>query len=391
MVTGEAPRSAPQKPAIELVGVGKRYGDKDVLRDVNIDIYQGEFLVVLGPSGCGKSTLLKLVAGLEVVTSGEIYIGGKLANYVRPKDRDVAMVFQNYALYPHKRVRENLAFPLRMRKTARAEMDRRVLDVARMLHLEPYLESFPEQLSGGQRQRVALGRAVIRNPVAFLMDEPLSNLDALLRAQTRDELLKIHRRVGHTTVYVTHDQVEAMTMADRMVVMHDAAVQQIGVPFEVFNRPANTFVATFVGTPQMNLMSGRLEPVDGGTVFVAQGFRCRLPISALPAGDKSVTIGIRPEDVRLTLSGGDGPHGRVGLVELLGSDTIVSISVAEDQSWKVRVPATTRIREGEIVGFDLPVDRIHVFDAFGARLPTDAELSAAIPAQGNVAASQLTS
>ena len=254
-----APSAAETPYAIELVGVTKRYSTVTALSDISLEIEPAEFVVLLGPSGCGKSTILKIIAGLEDATTGEVYINGKLANYVRPKERDVSMVFQNYALYPHMTVETNVGFPLKMRGTKKAEVARRVGEIAELLELSDQLKKYPEQLSGGQRQRVALGRAIIRDPVAFLMDEPLSNLDALLRVQMRSELLKLHRRVGKTTVYVTHDQVEAMTMADRIVVLKAGVIQQVGSTHEVYSRPANTFVATFVGSPQMNLFAGRVE------------------------------------------------------------------------------------------------------------------------------------
>ena len=259
-----APAAAdPTQPAIELVAVSKRYGSVVALKDVDLEIGQGEFLVLLGPSGCGKSTLLKLIAGLEDLTDGEVYIGGRLANYLRPGDRDVAMVFQNYALYPHMTVRDNLGFPLKMRKRPKAEVAERVATAANLLQLTTQLDKYPDEMSGGQRQRVALGRAIVREPLAFLMDEPLSNLDALLRVQMRTELLRLHRRVGRTTVYVTHDQVEAMTMADRVVVMQAGVIQQVGKPADVYRHPANLFVATFVGSPPMNLFAGQLVTRDG--------------------------------------------------------------------------------------------------------------------------------
>ncbi|HEU5430274.1 MAG TPA: ABC transporter ATP-binding protein, partial [Thermomicrobiales bacterium] len=248
--------------AIELLGVGKQYGPSRALHGVDLDIEAGEFIVLLGPSGCGKSTLLKIIAGLEDATEGDVYINGRLANYLRPKERDVAMVFQNYALYPHMTVETNIGFPLAMRRQPKAAVAQRVKDVAELVGLTDHLKKYPDQLSGGQRQRVALGRAIIRQPVAFLMDEPLSNLDALLRVQMRTELLKLHRRVGRTTIYVTHDQVEAMTMANRIVVMRDGVVQQVGTTDDVYQHPANTFVAMFVGSPPMNLIDGHVK-ADG--------------------------------------------------------------------------------------------------------------------------------
>ncbi|MCC6792972.1 MAG: ABC transporter ATP-binding protein, partial [Thermomicrobiales bacterium] len=241
---------------VEFVEVGKRYGDSGAVRDVNLTVEDHEFLVLLGPSGCGKSTLLKMLAGLEDVTEGEIYIDDRLVNYVPPAQRNVAMVFQNYALYPHMTVYDNIAFPLKMTGVSKDATRRKVQDAAQVLGLEPYLDRRPEHLSGGQRQRVALGRAIVREPAVFLMDEPLSNLDAQLRVQTREELLKLHARLQTTTVYVTHDQIEARTMGHRIVVMRSGVVQQVGKPQDVYDYPVNTFVAAFLGSPRINLHSG---------------------------------------------------------------------------------------------------------------------------------------
>src|SRR5262245_4455345 len=248
---------------VEILEVTKRYRNVLAVDNVTLDVRDQEFLVLLGPSGCGKSTLLKMVAGLEEISEGEIYIDDRLVNYVAPKDRDVAMVFQNYALYPHMTVFENLSFPLRMAGEKKEAIRQKVGEVARILALDALLERRPEQLSGGQRQRVALGRAIIRQPKVFLMDEPLSNLDALLRVQTREELLRLHKRVEGTIIYVTHDQVEAMTMGDRVVVMRDGVVHQVGEPQMVYDHPANTFVATFIGSPAMSMFRGQVQVEDG--------------------------------------------------------------------------------------------------------------------------------
>ena len=370
-MTAPTPAARPpdQPFAIELVAVSKRYGSTTALESVDLDIVAGEFLVLLGPSGCGKSTLLKIIAGLEDPTEGEVYIDGRLANYLRPGERDVAMVFQNYALYPHMTVETNLAFPLRMRKRPKGDVDARVQEVASLLGLTSHLAKYPDQLSGGQRQRVALGRAIIREPVAFLMDEPLSNLDALLRVQMRSELLKLHRRVGRTTVYVTHDQVEALTMANRIVVLRDGVVQQIGTTTEVYGQPANTFVATFVGSPPMNLFRGRLAAESGVTTFVGP---VTVPLdgrlgAAAPPGDE-VTLGIRPEDVQVVSDGTPGAiTGAVELVEAVGADSFLSVMVG-DRSVMVRVPADSPLREGERVHMCLPAARVRLFDAEGQRL-----------------------
>jgi ABC-type sugar transport system ATPase subunit len=361
--------------AIELLGVSKRYGEFVALRNIDLDIAPGEFLVLLGPSGCGKSTLLKIIAGLEDASDGEVYINGRLANYLPPKERDVAMVFQNYALYPHMTVETNIGFPLAMRRHKKAAVAERVRDVAALVGLTEHLQKYPDQLSGGQRQRVALGRAIIREPVAFLMDEPLSNLDALLRVQMRSELLKLHRRVGRTTIYVTHDQIEAMTMADRIVVLRDGVVHQVGTPHEVYDRPANTFVAMFVGSPPMNLLPGRLTAQDGGRCFIG-------PVTVqldglgtidLP-GEDAVTLGIRPENIELAgVADAATIAGAVELVEAVGSDSFLSVAVSDGVSVMVRVSADTRIGEGERVHLRFPPRRLRFFDAAGDRDDTVAK------------------
>ena len=345
--------------AIELVEVTKRYGTTTALHDFSIDIAEQEFVVLLGPSGCGKSTVLKVIAGLEDATDGEIYIRGRLVNYVPPKARDVAMVFQNYALYPHMTVERNIGFPLKMTGAKKNDVRSRVEEAARLLGLDGELDKYPDQLSGGQRQRVALGRALVRDPVAFLMDEPLSNLDALLRVQMRDELLKLHRRLGRTMVYVTHDQVEAMTMADRIVVMKAGALQQVGTPREVYARPVNTFVASFVGSPQMNLFRGRVHSDE----FVSGAFRMSVARDAPPAGD--ATLGIRPEDVVLAES---GLSCSVTLVEQMGPDVYLHVSLPDRATCTVRAPADTNVRENDRVAVRFPPERVHIFDGDGVRV-----------------------
>jgi len=368
------PATGPAGPAIELIAVSKRYGSVQALAAVDLDIGDGEFLVLLGPSGCGKSTLLKIIAGLEDPTEGEVYIGGRLANYVPPGQRDVAMVFQNYALYPHMTVETNLGFPLRMRRRPKDEVARRVAEVAAFLGLSDKLAKYPDELSGGQRQRVALGRAIIREPVAFLMDEPLSNLDALLRVQMRTELLRLHKRVGRTTVYVTHDQVEAMTMADRIVVLRDGVVQQVGTTAEVYGRPANRFVATFVGSPPMNLFPGRIGSVDGSAVFVGP---VRVPLSG-PVPDAAatggeVTLGVRPEAIELV--GETDPAGlpaSVELVESVGADQYLSVSLGPDSHAIVRVAAERGVAEGTGIHVRFGPSGIHLFDAAGDRIVREA-------------------
>jgi ABC-type sugar transport system ATPase subunit len=360
--------------AIELIEISKRYGTTQALAAVDLDIVSGEFLVLLGPSGCGKSTLLKIIAGLEDPTDGEVYIGGRLANYLPPKARDVAMVFQNYALYPHMTVETNLGFPLRMRGRSRAEVTQRVGEVALLLELSDQLTKYPDQLSGGQRQRVALGRAIIREPVAFLMDEPLSNLDALLRVQMRTELLRLHRRVGRTTVYVTHDQVEAMTMASRIVVMRGGIVQQVGTTAEVYGRPANRFVATFVGSPPMNLFTGRLAS-DGGRRRFDGAISVELPHpERIALADGEVMIGIRPEAIRISGERDPGAiPALVDLVESVGADAYVSVTFGQGATAMLRVDATHPIHEGERIFVRFPPNDLRLFDQAGNRIPLEGE------------------
>ncbi|HVO01081.1 MAG TPA: sn-glycerol-3-phosphate ABC transporter ATP-binding protein UgpC [Candidatus Cybelea sp.] len=359
-------------PAIELIEVGKSYGKVHVLAGINLTIGAGEFIALLGPSGCGKSTLLKLIAGLEELSDGEIYVGGRLANYLKPSDRDVAMVFQNYALYPHMTVRENLGFPLKMSGIPRDTVRQKVESAASLLQLGAQLDRYPDELSGGQRQRVALGRAIVREPLAFLMDEPLSNLDALLRVEMRTELIRLHKRVGRTTIYVTHDQVEAMTMASRIVLMHKGVIQQVGTPAEVYATPANTFVATFVGSPPMNLFAGRIESQGAARLFRGP-FDLALDRLAPPSlADGAATIGIRPEQVRLVGAGEVGAMpARVELIERVGPDSFVLTQVAAGANVIARIDAARPIREGDRVFVLLPPAQLRLFDAEGNRVPTE--------------------
>jgi multiple sugar transport system ATP-binding protein len=323
--------------AIELAHLSKVYGnDVTAVRDLNLDVAEGEFMVLVGPSGCGKTTALRMIAGLEEITSGEIRIGGKVVNDLAPRDRDIAMVFQNYALYPHKSVYENLAFGLRMRKVPKDEQKRRVEEIARILGLGDMLQRRPAQLSGGQRQRVAMGRAIVREPKAFLMDEPLSNLDAKLRVQMRAEIARIQQSLKVTTVYVTHDQVEAMTMGHRVAVMRDGELQQVDTPQRLYDAPTNLFVASFVGSPPMNLFEAVIERDNGRVVCKVGDTELELPpdvAAERPSlgnyAGRRVAVGIRPEDVR-EASGWDGARlrGRILLVESLGSEQLVHIEIA---------------------------------------------------------------
>jgi multiple sugar transport system ATP-binding protein len=363
---------------VELLQVSKRYGDTEAVSAVSLGIEDHEFLVLLGPSGCGKSTLLKMIAGLEDVSDGEIYIDGKLVNYIRPADRNVAMVFQNYALYPHMTVAENIGFPLRMTGVPKQETSQRVLRAARSLGLETFLERRPEQLSGGQRQRVALGRAIVREPAVFLMDEPLSNLDAQLRVQTREELLRLHARLQTTTIYVTHDQIEAMTMGHRIVVMRGGEVQQVGPPQDVYDEPANTFVAAFLGSPRINLHLGTLDRSDGQGVFragdVVIPLQPRLAqLASLNGAAAESALGIRPEDVRVVLdpasSGEDGVllAATVSLVEPVGSDLFVSAATG-NLAWTARAEPRLPVAPGQRIGLALDLRRAHLFGADGRNL-----------------------
>lgn len=360
--------------AVTLECVRKTYpgGETPAVDDVSIDIADQEFLVLVGPSGCGKSTTLRMVAGLEEITSGVIRIGDRVVNDVAPKDRDIAMVFQNYALYPHMTVYKNMAFGLKMRKVPKPEIDKRVREVARMLSIEHLLKRRPKALSGGERQRVAVGRAIVRTPKAFLFDEPLSNLDARLRLQMRAELKKLHRQLRTTTIYVTHDQEEAMTLGDRIAVMKDGRVQQCASPLEVYHQPANRFVAGFVGIPPMNFFEGRIESVGDRLVFDTG--RGRLGVSqrvAAALGRESVgenmTYGARPESLSLVALDADqheaseGLTGTVTVIEPLGHEKDVYLTMGDDQQIVARVGADAPVAEGQRVGVQVDASRTHVF------------------------------
>ena len=350
----------------------KRFGDLVVVDHVNVEIRDGEFMVFVGPSGCGKTTTLRMVGGLETVTSGEIYIDGRLVNRLAPRQRDIAMVFQNYALYPHYRVFDNIGYSLRLQRRPKEEIERRVTEVARMLHVEHLLSRWPRQLSGGERQRVALGRAIVREPRLFLMDEPLSNLDAQLRVAMRREIIHLQRMLRTTTIYVTHDQVEAMTMGDRIMVLRRGQIQQIGEPETLYNQPANTFVAQFIGSPAMNLFPGRLEGAAGeitlatdiGNFALTHELAARIKPSSTGAyGPREVLWGIRPEDVLLNSAGpaADCPQAIVDLVEGLGSDAYVSLKIGET-ILLARTAADARPQEDQTVGVHLNINKLHLFE-----------------------------
>ncbi len=304
---------------VSIQDVRKAYGPLEVIHGVNIGIEDGEFVVLVGPSGCGKSTLLRMVAGLESISSGTVSIGEKVVNNIPPKDRDIAMVFQNYALYPHMKVADNMAFALKLKGASKDEVAKRVANAAEILGLKPYLNRYPKQLSGGQRQRVAMGRAIVRDPQVFLFDEPLSNLDAKLRVQMRTEIKELHQRLKTTTIFVTHDQVEAMTMADKIVVLQDGIVEQIGKPLELYDRPGNLFVASFIGSPSMNLIPG-IARTEGGTAVEIDGVRMTVEGKHDVQDGQNVTWGIRPDALDLA---DQGFPVTVGVIEPTGAETLV--------------------------------------------------------------------
>src|SRR5690606_12850793 len=349
--------------SLRLRELEKRFPDGTLaVKRVDLEVADGELLVLVGPSGCGKSTIMRMIAGLERPTAGRILIGDRDVSDVRPQERDVAMVFQSYALYPHKSVRDNLAFGLRMRGVPKREIAERIEQVAKMLELGPLLDKKPRKLSGGQRQRVALGRAIVRSPQVFLLDEPLSNLDARLRVQTRTELARLQRRLGATMVYVTHDQEEAMTLGDRVAVMRDGRIEQVGPPLEVYRRPSTAFVGGFVGSPAMSFLDATVEH---GAVSAA-GARLALPL-AVEAGAR-LRLGIRPADVVLCAPGDGDARGRIDVLEALGHELLCHVRL-EGGGALVRAlaPADADLREGNEVGLRFPPERVHLFDAESGR------------------------
>ena len=346
---------------VDIRGVHKAFGPTKVIHGVDIAIEDEEFVVLVGPSGCGKSTLLRMIAGLEQISDGEIAIGGRVVNDIAPKDRDIAMVFQNYALYPHMTVYDNMAFSLKLRKAEKALIDQRVRQAADILGLNPYIERYPRQLSGGQRQRVAMGRAIVRDPQVFLFDEPLSNLDAKLRVQMRTEIKALHQRLKTTSIYVTHDQVEAMTMADRIVVMHDGIVEQVGSPLELYDNPANTFVAGFIGSPAMNFFQGTLRRNNGIWVEADDGTKLPAPGEVGGSDGQKVVYGVRPE--HLTLSGGsNGVPAKVEVVEPTGADTLVFSKIAGVHTCAV-FSERHEFHPGQEIRLQPRLDVVHLFDA----------------------------
>ena len=350
---------------VRLTGVTKRFGATEVLKGIDLEIADGEFVVFVGPSGCGKSTLLRTIAGLEEVSGGEIAIRGRTVNELSPSERGVAMVFQSYALYPHMSVYENMAFGLTLAKADKSEIDRRVRAAAETLNISDYLERKPKALSGGQRQRVAIGRAIVREPEVFLFDEPLSNLDAALRVRMRYEFAALHERLKTTMIYVTHDQVEAMTLADRIVVLNGGRIEQVGRPMELYERPRNLFVAEFIGSPRMNLIPGQIVEADGrqARVRTAAGdvVTAMVDASAAAAGD-AVTVGVRPEHVRA--DGDGGIAGRVTFAETLGHATFAYADYA-GAALTVQLSGDRRPRAGDTLRLGIPPEQAHLFDAAG--------------------------
>ena len=345
--------------------VNKKFGETSAVKDLNLAVRDEEFLVLVGPSGCGKSTLLRMVAGLEEISGGEISIAGRVVNDIEPSERDIAMVFQNYALYPHMSVYDNIAFWLKLRNVPKAEIERRVNEVAEMLSIGQLLKRKPKELSGGQRQRVAVGRAIAREPAVFLMDEPLSNLDAKLRIQTRAMLQKLHQRLRRTTIYVTHDQVEAMTMGDRIAVMSAGELQQLDTPENLHERPNNLFVAGFIGSPSMNFFDAKIVGGGGGAAADAGFFRAPVKGQAAEAVGREVVLGVRPEDIDDLANAQQNGHlpveARVEVVEFLGNELQLQLS-ADGQTFVARVSTNTQTRPGAVLRVGFNLKKLHVFD-----------------------------
>ena len=366
---------------LQLQNVCKRYGAVAVVNDLSLDIAHGEFIVFVGPSGCGKSTLVRMIAGLEEITSGDLLIDGKRMNETGPADRGLAMVFQSYALYPHMTVRQNMSFALRLAGVPRQERDRKVAEVARILHLQSYLDHKPGQLSGGQRQRVAIGRAIVRKPKIFLFDEPLSNLDAALRGQMRGELARLHEDIDATMIYVTHDQVEAMTMADRIVVLQAGRIEQVGTPLEIYRYPKNRFVAGFMGSPPMNMLPGRITGSDPTGVRVELPGHVTIFVAATSDAvevNDSVTLGVRPEGLRPDAAG--SLVGTTHLVERLGSISLVHADLEHGGRVIAQVGANDDVGPRQRIALAIDPAHCHVFDDTGRALAPVVRQQAAVPA-----------
>ena len=363
---------------VTFENVNKVFGDFHAVKDLNLEIGDGEFMVLVGPSGCGKTTSLRMIAGLEEISSGTLRIGDRVVNDVPPKDRDIAMVFQSYALYPHMSVRDNLAFGLKLRKVPKAEIERRVNEAAETIQLQKLLDRKPKELSGGQRQRVALGRAIVREPAVFLMDEPLSNLDAKLRVQTRAEIARLHQRLKTTMVYVTHDQVEAMTMGTRIAVMSEGLLLQVGSPQSLYDTPINRFVAGFIGSPSMNFVESVLDRTGDRATLTGPGdWSINLPNQFRdaigPTTGRPIVVGFRPEhlDIGEASSEVAGFQARADVVEYLGNEELLHVSAAERDIVAI-VDSSHRVRPGDIVHLIIPLEKIHLFDAeTGASLAAD--------------------
>ncbi|TAG34734.1 MAG: sn-glycerol-3-phosphate ABC transporter ATP-binding protein UgpC [Polaromonas sp.] len=353
--------------SVSFNNIEKNFGKVKIIHGISFEITDGEFVVLVGPSGCGKSTLLRMLAGLEDISGGEIAIDNKVINDLDSKDRDIAMVFQSYALYPHMTVRENMAFSLKLRKASAEITNKRVGDAATILNLDPLLDRYPRELSGGQRQRVAMGRAIVRDPKVFLFDEPLSNLDAKLRVAMRAEIKALHQRLKTTTVYVTHDQIEAMTMADRIVVMHDGIIEQIGTPLELFDHPGNLFVAQFIGSPSMNVLRGVLHIADGQTWVEAQGHRWPANNMTQAGDGQAVAYGVRPTDIRVGAAS-TGIPAKVIVVEPTGAETELLLEIGSSRLVVV-MHGRTAAQPDDVIHLEIDASKAHLFDgATGTRL-----------------------
>ncbi|KFG68730.1 sn-glycerol-3-phosphate ABC transporter ATP-binding protein UgpC [Microvirga sp. BSC39] len=373
---------------VVLKNVQKSFGRAKVIHGVDLDIRDGEFVVFVGPSGCGKSTLLRLIAGLEDISGGDLFIGGERVNDLAPAKRGIAMVFQSYALYPHMNVYDNMAFGLELAKSSRADIDAKVREAARLLQIEALLDRKPRQLSGGQRQRVAIGRAIVRDPKVFLFDEPLSNLDAALRVQTRIEIAKLHNDTRATMIYVTHDQVEAMTLADRIAVLNAGRIEQVGTPLELYHRPANLFVAGFIGSPQMNFIECQVAGIGPSEVLVSLPGGGTLPVPVQPDGvrtGEAVTLGIRPDHVRVSPQG--SLTGRVELVEELGENHLLYVDAGQGRRLTVREPGDARHEAGSTVSLDLAREFCHLFRRTGEALPRPIGATSPAPASPDLTSS----
>ena len=358
-------------PDVTLRGISKSFGTVEILHDINLEVKDGEFCVFVGPSGCGKTTLLRIIAGLETVGAGELSIGGRRVNELAPAERRIAMVFQSYALYPHMTVYRNIAFGLKFSGGRKAEVDAKVRRTAEILHLTPLLNRKPRDLSGGQRQRVAIGRAIVREPSVFLFDEPLSNLDAALRVNTRIEIAKLHRQLAATMIYVTHDQVEAMTLASKIVVLNHGRIEQAGAPLELYHRPRNLFVAGFIGSPKMNLIKGRVVASDaeGARIALADGRETRLrKVEAALAPGQEVTLGIRPEHMSAGESGPVALEGSVDAVERLGEASYVYMHLTDGTNITLRSPGDSKVEPGSALTVSAASGAVHLFDADGLAL-----------------------